>query len=443
MVEKSENVTWLKDQGILVPAASLPQVTSTSPKKTNPWPSPLTEEAYHGLAGDIVRAIAPHTESDPASLMVQLLVAFGNVVGREPCWMAEADRHGTNLMTVIVGDSAKARKGTSWGHILKLMTEIDPGWRRTCLKSGLSSGEGLIYHVRDPGETAGDEGGDRKASDLGVEDKRLCILETEFASVLNRFRRDGNTLSAVIRDAWDGRTLSTLTKNSPLTATDPHISIVAHITGTELLKCLNETEQANGLGNRFIWVCAKRTQLLPEGGKVSAEVLDGLTSRLRAVLEFSQVTGEIKFDEEARSLWHAIYPRLSESVPGLLGSMTARSEAQVRRLATIYALLDRSQLVCEYHLRAGVEVWRYAEDSCRHIFGVATGDNVADSILTALRSNPTGLTRTEIIRDVFGGNKGKVHIDRGLSLLEKNGLAKHITETPPEGRPIERWFAVA
>lgn len=39
------------------------------------WPEPLDEEAYYGLAGEIVKTIAPHTEADPAGLLLQLLTA--------------------------------------------------------------------------------------------------------------------------------------------------------------------------------------------------------------------------------------------------------------------------------------------------------------------------------------------------------------------------------
>jgi hypothetical protein len=31
------------------------------------WPEPLGEAAFHGLAGDIVRVIEPHTEADRAT----------------------------------------------------------------------------------------------------------------------------------------------------------------------------------------------------------------------------------------------------------------------------------------------------------------------------------------------------------------------------------------
>lgn len=77
-------------------------------------PGPFAPAAYHGLAGDIVRTIAPHTEADPAALLFQLLTAFGNSVGSGPCFRVEATLHRANLFCVLVGASSKARKGTSW-----------------------------------------------------------------------------------------------------------------------------------------------------------------------------------------------------------------------------------------------------------------------------------------------------------------------------------------
>ena len=43
------------------------------------WPEPLDEAAFYGAAGEAVRAMAPHTEADPAALMVQFLTGVGNM----------------------------------------------------------------------------------------------------------------------------------------------------------------------------------------------------------------------------------------------------------------------------------------------------------------------------------------------------------------------------
>ncbi len=112
------------------------------------WPAPLDESALHGLAGRFVRTIEPHSEADPVALLAQFLVAFGSAVGRAPHFVAEADRHGVNLGAVFVGETAKGRKGTSWGHARKVIMEADPDWSLRMM-SGLSSGEGLIWQVRD------------------------------------------------------------------------------------------------------------------------------------------------------------------------------------------------------------------------------------------------------------------------------------------------------
>ena len=45
------------------------------------WPTPLQPAAYHGLLGAIVTALKDETEADPAAILVQLLVMFGNCIG--------------------------------------------------------------------------------------------------------------------------------------------------------------------------------------------------------------------------------------------------------------------------------------------------------------------------------------------------------------------------
>ena len=163
---------------------------------------------------------------------------------------------------VLVGDTSKGRKGSSWGHIERLAKNADAGWGDR-VESGLTSGEGLIWAVRDAN---GIEKGEK--ADHGVTDKRLLVFEPEFANVLRVLERQGNRLSAVVRDAWDGRTLRTLTRTTSAKASGAHISIIGHITSDELRRYLDRTEVANGLGNRFLWACVRRSKVLPEGGEM-------------------------------------------------------------------------------------------------------------------------------------------------------------------------------
>ena len=406
-----------------------------SPVVGHEWPLPLGSAAYHGLLGDTVRAIEPHTEADPAALLIQLLLAVGNAVGRGPHFVAEADRHCLNQYVVLVGETSKGRKGTSWGYIPRLLGSVEsgtPGHAAVGLNvsSGLSSGEGLIWQVRDPISTEDDH---------GVHDKRLVILESEFASTLRVLSRSGNTLSAVIRNAWDTGDLATLTKNSPAKATGAHLSIVGHVTRAELLRELTRTEAGNGFANRFLWVCVRRSKVLPEGGQMQDAVLESLAHRLTEVLRVGTAMGELRRDDEARALWYEVYGELSEEKPGLFGAVIARAEPQVMRLACIYAVLDGSDRITKPHLEAALEVWRYAEDSARFIFGDKLGDPVADDILAALRDRPDGMTWTDI-RDLFGRNQKSGSYGRALQDLLGRGLVFKKDEDTG-GRKAERWFA--
>ena len=218
------------------------------------WPSPPEEAAYQGMAGALVGAIAPHTEADPVAVLAQLLAAAGAVVGRGAYAVVEATRHHPNEFVVLVGDSAKARKGSSWDHVARLMDRASPGFSSRC-STGLSSGEGLVWALRDPDGT-----------DPGSSEPPLVVVEPEFASVLKAAGRDISSLSPVLRSAWDGRPLALLTRNAPARASAPHVVVVGHITAQELRHHVSGLEVANGLLNRFCFVACRRARLLPDGG---------------------------------------------------------------------------------------------------------------------------------------------------------------------------------
>lgn len=405
------------------------------------WPDPMAKDAYHGLVGEIVQAIEPNTEADPAALVIQCLCAIGNAIGRGPHYAVEGDEHHANLFAVVVGPSGKARKGTSWSRVRQIVEHADPDWARNRVHSGLSSGEGVIWAVRDPTFEH-----DRKKpeepptiSDPGVADKRLLALESEFSNVLTMIERQGNTLSRVVRDGWDRGSLASLTKNSPAKATGAHISIIGHITDDELRRHLSQTEAANGFANRFLFVCAKRSKSLPHGGdSLDPESIGLLGQKVALVLLKARRLGRVAMDPMTRQRWELAYPALSEGHPGLFGAVIARAEAQVVRLALLYALLDGSGSICAPHLRAALAVWEYCEASARYIFGATMGDPVADDILAALdEAGAHGLARTGI-HNALGRNRSAAQIDRALDLLRSAGRVSN-EKIETGGRPSELW----
>jgi hypothetical protein len=427
-------------------AANVPPIPPPAERREErkEWPEPLSDVGYYGLAGEIVREIEPQTEADPAAILPQVLVSFGALVGRGPHYLVEGDEHHSNLDLLLVGETSKARKGTAWGRVREIFAKVTE-WPNVV--DGLSSGEGLKWAVRDSiRRTERDKKtgfSEEVETDPGISDKRLLVVESEFAQVLRQAARAGNTLSATIRCAWDSGTLRTLTKNDPVTATGAHICIVGHITADELRAELTQTDSANGFANRFLFMCVRRSKRLAFGGQpLAAQVVRKFAERIARAAGKARSLKAVGMTESAREVWQAVYPTLSEGYPGLLGAVTARAEAQCLRLALVFALMDEAEQINGPHLLAALAVWERAEASARHIFGAALGDPIADEILRALRvAGKAGLTRTAI-RDLFKRHQTAERIGAALDLLSRRNLARCEIQSAEGGRPSELWRCV-
>jgi hypothetical protein len=411
--------------------------------KLRPFPIP-GEKCFYGLAGELVRLIEPHTEASRMALLAQFLAYFGNIVGRTAFYKVEGDRHYTNIFCLLVGKTAQGRKGTSLGRVKQVFKDLDVHHQNECVTSGLASGEGLLYHIRDAvfSEKKDKNTGNLETviSDQGVMDKRLLVIESEFAQVLRVQGRDSNTLSTVIRNLWDFGTVKNLTKNLPLKTTDAHVSIIGHITQTELQSSLSEVESANGYANRFIFIAVEREKFLPFGSEVPHAELGRLQDKISNAINFSLQKSQMNFSIEASRIWAANYQRLETGRFGYLAKVTQRASPYVLRLSLIFALLDQSNLIEKQHLEAGLAVWQYAEDSARYIFGERLGDPTAEKILSALKANlEKGLTRTDL-RDLFDRHIEKSKLDSALQFLLENGLAEP-RKIETGGRTKEVWFA--
>jgi hypothetical protein len=386
------------------------------------WPEPLREEAYHGVAGELVRLIEPHSEADPAALLMQFLVSWGSLAGRGPYMQAEADRHHPNEYVVLVGVSSVGRKGSAWGRIASILESVDEEWLESRLLYGIGSGERLI--------------------DMAAEtDHRVLIHEGEFARLLGIINREGSTISSNIRLAWDKGILEINSRQKTAKAKGAHISMIGHITKDELSKKLSDIEVTNGFGNRILWVCARRCKSLPHGSDITGDAGPILRQLIEATRHARKLGNtRLLWDSEAYDLWSEVYESLAAGQPGLLGSATSRAAPHVLRISLIYALLDCAAQVRAEHLRAALEVWRYCYDSARFIWGAALGDPTADQALKLIRgAGANGTTRWDLSR-AFSGHKSADELDRAVAVLTERGLIRSV-ETQTEGRRETRHFA--
>jgi hypothetical protein len=394
------------------------------------WPAAPDRVVYHELLGEIVNRIAPHTEADPIAILTQLLVAFGAAVGRGAYFQVEATRHHGNEYMCLVGDSARGRKGSSWDHVRRLIIDADPSLEPRVL-TGLSSGEGVIWAVRDP-----------TAQDPGISDQRLLVIEPEFASVLKAASRELSTLSPTLRSGWDGRPLAILTRTAPARASTAHITVIGHITQHELRRHTTSLELANGYINRVLLIACRRQRLLPDGGAPDPLHGTGLDRLLAAALRQARTAGQIRLDNHARELWHHAYRQLAtEPHDGVVAQITARAEAHVIRLGLLYALADGQRQIATTHLTAALALQDYAARSAAWALTGATGDPLAEQIHAVLRQHPRGLTRSHISQ-ALNHNQPAGQIDHALDALHAAGRVT-AAQIPTGGRPAQLWTATA
>ncbi|WP_395695267.1 hypothetical protein [Nocardioides sp.] len=395
----------------------------------------LAEDAFHGLAGDIVRTIEPLTEASAPAMMATLLVTFGAMAGRHSFVYVGPKKHHPLLYAVVVGQSARARKGTGAAAVRPIIDAADsdlaPFMRDRQVRGGIQSGEALIRAVADASQA--------ETGEAGATDQRLLVVEEEYARLLTVAGRQGSTLSPIVRSAWDSDVLTTKTKAESMMAEHSHVAILGQVTIAELMEVLKPVDVANGYANRFLHVLSVRDKLIPDPGRLPDSTVDALGKRLRNAIEFAHTAGEVTRSPGFVEAWDRLY-RVVESQPSggmVYDSLTARASAYQLRLALVYALLDQSRTLEDVHLRAAAALWDYSEATVAHVWGATLGNARLDKLYRALsEAGPTGLSKTEVSR-LFSNDLKKDELDSLINQLVDAGLASRRSEATG-GRPLER-----
>ncbi|WP_394027412.1 DUF3987 domain-containing protein [Desulfovibrio falkowii] len=403
-----------------------------------PWPV-LHPDALPGLVGEFIALAVRKSEADPAAVLATLLVRFGvEVYGyasdKGPYVRIGETVHPPRLYATIAGASAKARKGTSTKPVLRLF-EDNPYKGKDAVPPAphtggpLSSGEGLAWRLRerDQGEeTKGDDGAPKS-----YQDKRLFVLDEEFAAAMASIRREGNILSMTLRSLWDSGNYEPLTKNSQIRVCGAHVGIVTHITIPELQSRLDSMQITNGFANRFLWICARRSKLVPYPEPMPTVEFNPLRDEVWRRVKMAQGRDELHFTPQARAYWETVYPELSRDLPGPGGDIIARGEAQCVRLALVYALLDGAAAIDVAHLKSALAFWQYARDSALYIFGNMEEEGVSRKILALLREAPKS---TSELYTLFNRHIQNSKLKASLQELIGCGLVLK-TEVKTAGRP--------
>jgi hypothetical protein len=411
-------------------------------------PRPDTACLY-GLVGDVARAGSNNTEANPFAIALNFMTYLSAGIGRGAFTYVGNTRHHCRLFGLHVGRTGRGRKGDAASLVHRLDTAIRGANEYGAPQvhtGGLSSREGLALMIHD-GWMAG------KKEIEPIHDKRLWVIESEFANILHQSKRDGNTLSSALRDAWDGVNIKPATKGHPrVWASHPHICLSAGITPGELHSLLAVRELTNGFANRFLTIWAERTASVPFPIATPQAEVNALAKRVLEVIDFA---GGLRFadrdvlDVTMTAAAQGAYSKLyhgelnDQSAGERITALLERRAPVLRRIAMLFALCDLKSVADVDHVEAALAWIRYWTDSVKFIFNqavdeVATAETNAMSqkIIDFLGKQPKA-TRWELSKKCFGGHKTKAAIDAALDELLSASPARIVVESVdrPKDRP--------
>jgi len=423
------------------------------------WPAPMADAAYYGVLGTIAREIEPFIEADSAALLVNLLAATGVAIGSGPYLQRGVHIQRAVLNVANVGETSGG-KSDSTAPLRLLFHEVaNPREAdgeavadfatlvaRVPTLSGLSTGEGLLWPIRDERRTQKQNKKTHQLEDVvepGVTDKRFLVMEAEFARVFAVMGREGNTLDAIIRELYDCLpTVRSSPKGDPIVVTNPHVGMIVQITPSELARRMPDTFLTNGFTNRFSWTLTHRIHSLPNPPDYSTLVREH-AAKWRTAASIASNVGHVQFDAGAEARWAIEYDALREGTrldpeesTGDVPEAIARGHVFVMRTALIYAALEGSRHITATHLNAALAAWDYCERCAAYLFGGARARPVDTVIAEALRGR--GALRREEVRGLFSGHQRAAVIQAALDALLKAGKVRTWNE-PTSGRPIEWW----
>lgn len=390
-----------------------------------PRPDPI---CLYGLVGDVARAGSDGTEANPYAIAANFMAYLSCAIGRRPYLPVGNTWHHARLFILHIGRSGRGRKGDAVSLVNRLDTavrQLRDAAAPPIHRGGLSSREGSVSLFHD-GYKQG------KLDVPAILDKRLWVVESEFSNVLHQGRREGNTLSAALRDCWDGVCLKPATKSNRLYASHPHLCLSGAISPSELLALMRARELTNGFANRFLMLWAERDKVVPFPKATPQDSVDALAVRMLGILDFVQAERvterdhmRIELTAQAQGIYSQLYrgELIDDSAGERVTALLERRAPMLLRLAMIFALCDLQTRIDVQHIQAAMRWIRHGVESAKFVFVKAT--DAADSVRTSaavkkimdfLRVKGQA-TRSQITTECFQGHASKSTIDAAIDRL--------------------------
>jgi hypothetical protein len=315
---------------------------------TEPQPAKGVEfprSAYVGIAGEFARLYSQYVESPPQFLYMTFLTYLGAVLA-DKATIASELRPSPRLYTVLLGESATARKSAALDFVDRLFREVV----NINVHYGLGSAEGLAQ------ELESDDGSARS----------LLLHCDELKLLVDKASQDGSVALPMLTTLFERTVFDNTTKGKKIRVRNGYLSLVAACTTETYQRMWHPSFRDIGFINRLFLVHAdaERRFFSPkpvpesERRRLQNELLE-LVGAITATVEARKRPIELQFEPEAERILQDWYLSLPDSVHtrrletyGLrLCILLELSQGETRRITKETALAVRDLLNYELAVR--------------------------------------------------------------------------------------------
>jgi hypothetical protein len=375
--------------------------------------------AYYGLSARFVDALHKSTEAPREFRLAAFLTAVGALIGRQ-AWVNYPRPTYPNLYTLLIGETASARKSTVIAFALDLMTAvIECTQAKVKPLYGLASIEGLAAAMKD-----GDS----------PDPYRVVIIEDELKSLLRKAQQKSvSNLIPRLTELYNcGPSFEVNTKTDKAIIKNPFACIVAASTPAWFAECIGESEISGGFLNRWTMFYGKTETLIPFPTKPDAVTWREIAEDLTCVVQ--QARGDYLFSPEAKHVFSQFYTTLRNASKGegFPTDATARADLHAIKFALLFAVLDRKSRIEVDDVSRGIALATFTMEVTLSVVRTAGLSRIgaAEQKLMAALNNGRLSTR-EVMRKL---HLSADELDRISRSLERVGEIEITTENSPAGR---------
>lgn len=381
-------------------------------------PTPMPPGAIVGWLREYVDLAEPTTESSESFHAACMLTVLGACIGKRVGVFHASNALYANFYTLLIGRSGHSRKDTAIGRALKMPMLAPPiGEPLRTLGANfkvvrdISSAEGLIAMLK--------------------RNNNLLLYATEFSKVMsNAARESTRSIAPTLIEAFDtpstiqNNTKANIEANDIQEAKNPYVSILTGIQPRTMARMIGEEEQYSGFLNRWLLVVGGGAGPRPNPPDFDTDAAWHLMVRAMDAITSYHDGALLRFSDKASDRWSewyiASYP--DGSRPEQEDAMSVRLGTLVKKVALVYAVLDRAQAIERQHLDAGIELVDWCWSHTRRLlptFGEAMDAKIARLILETLKRR--GPTQRRKVQQLVGRSSGPGVFGRVVRDMVANG----------------------